>query len=151
MIPMNLINKKTRSSEIQKNKNETEVRLRNFAFMTKEDLFSQLSVTQKGLSQEDAENRQDEFGKNVITAGNKNTTLHRLLEAAINPFNIILLLIATITYFTDVVLSSRPDYLTVTIILSLVLLSSLVAFVQSQRSNSAAEKLSKMISNKAEA
>lgn len=45
--------------------------------------------------------------------------------------------------------SKKADYLTFTIILSLVFLSSLVAFVQSQRSNAAAEKLSKMITNKA--
>ena len=74
--------------------------------------------------------------------------LHRLKEAVINPFNIILLLVAVVTYFTDVVASKKPDYLTVSIILSLVFLSSLVAFVQNQRSNAAAEQLSKMISNK---
>ncbi|WP_370738182.1 magnesium-translocating P-type ATPase [Scatolibacter rhodanostii] len=105
---------------------------------------------QKGLTSQEAENKQEEFGKNTITAGQKNTTLHRLREAVVNPFNIILILIAVITYFTDVVATSRPDYLTVIIILSLVFLSSLVAFVQSQRSNASAEQLSKMISNQAD-
>ena len=147
---MNFMNKKTRGKQIQKNKHDTEVKLRSYAFLTAEELFARLSATQAGFTSEEAENRQDEFGKNVITIGNKNTALRRLREAVVNPFNVILLLIATITYFTDVAASSKPDYLTVIIILSLVFLSSLVAFMQSQRSNAAAEKLSKMISNKAD-
>lgn len=147
---MNFMSKKRLGRQIQENKQDTEVKLRFYAFLAREELLAQLSTTQAGLSSEEAENRQDSFGKNVITVGNKNTVLHRVREAVVNPFNIILLLIAIITYFTDVVAASKPDYLTVTIILSLVLLSSLVAFVQSQRSNAAAEKLSKMISNKAD-
>ena len=147
---MNFMSRKTRIRQIQKNKQNIEAKHRFYAFLTGEELLARLSTTQAGLTWEEAESRQDEFGENVITIGNKNTMLHRLREAVINPFNIILLLIAVITYFTDVVASSKPNYLTVIIILSLVFLSSLVAFVQSQRSNAAAEKLSKMISNKAD-
>lgn len=146
---MNFINRKTRSKQIQKNQYDTELKLRSYAFLTEKELFAKLSSDHGGLVNQEAENKQDEFGKNVITIGNKNTIRHRLVEAVINPFNVILLLVAVVTYFTDVVASKKPDYLTVIIILSLVFLSSLVAFVQSQRSNAAAEKLSKMISNKA--
>ncbi len=150
MIPVKFMNKKNLGKQIQKNKQDTEAKLRSYAFLTKQELFESLSASEAGLTSEEAENKQNEFGKNSITIGNKNTSLHRLREAVINPFNIILILIACITFFTDVVASSRPDYLTVIIILSLVILSSLVAFVQSQQSNAAAEKLSKMISNKAD-
>lgn len=113
-------------------------------------LLSTLSASKTGLTNEEAQEKQDEFGANVITAGNKDTMLHRLREAVINPFNVILLVIAAVNYFTDVIASSKPDYLTVSIIIFLVLVSSLVAFVQNQRSNAAAEKLSEMISNKAD-
>ncbi len=147
---MNLMNRKARGKQVTQNRKDAEVQLRRFAFLPPDELFSRLNATQAGLTAEEAENRQDAFGKNVITVGNKNTALRRLREAAINPFNIILLIIAAITYFTDVVASAKPDYLTVAIIVSLVLLSSLVAFVQDQRSNAAAEKLSRMISNKAD-
>jgi Mg2+-importing ATPase len=150
MIPVNYTNKKNHGKLIQKNKHDTELKLRSYAFMTTEEMLTRLSATQAGLTNEEAENRQEEFGKNVITIGNKNTAWRRLRDAVVNPFNVILLLIAVITYFTDVVASAKPDYLTVIIILSLVFLSSLVAFVQNQRSNAAAEKLSKMISNKAD-
>ncbi len=147
---MNLINKRNSARQIQKNKHDSERRIRLLAFLAAEELFAQLSTTESGLTGQEAVERQDKLGKNVISIGNKNTLLHRLREAVINPFNIILLLIAAITYFTDVVFSAKPDYFTITIILSLVILSGLVAFVQSQRSNAAAEKLAKMISNKAD-
>ncbi len=147
---MKFMRKKTISAQIQKNRNDTEKKLRAFAFLEKEDLLSSLSASKTGLTNEDALERQDEFGANVITVGNKDTTLHRLREAVINPFNVILLVIAAVNYFTDVIASSRPDYLTVSIIIFLVIVSSLISFVQSQRSNAAAEKLSEMISNKAD-
>ncbi len=147
---MSFIKRKKLNSQTHKNKQDIEKRLYSYAFLTVEELFAHLSTAQAGLTSDEVESRQGEFGKNIITAGNKNTTLHRIREAVVNPFNIILLLIAAITYFTDVVMSSQPDYLTAIIVLSLVLLASTVAFVQSQRSNNAAESLSKMISNKAE-
>lgn len=138
------------SKEIQKNRLETEANIRNFAFLTQEELFGNLSAKQAGFTQEEAEERQDEFGKNIITVGIKNTLFHRIKDSIINPFNIILLVIAAITLFTDVISSSQPDYNTVIIILAMVVLSGLVAFIQSERSNSAAESLSKRISNKAD-
>jgi Mg2+-importing ATPase len=150
MIPMKLMRKKTISTQIQKNRRDTEKKLRDYAFLEEEKLLSTLSASKTGLSTEEALERQNEYGANVITAGNKDTTLHRLREAVINPFNVILLVIAAVNYFTDVIASSKPDYLTVSIIIFLVLVSSLIAFVQSQRSNAAAEKLSEMISNNAD-
>lgn len=147
---MKLIRRKNINRKIQENKQSIEKNLNSYAFLSVEELFARLSTTQAGLTGKESESRQGEFGQNIITSGNKNTTLHRLREAVANPFNIILLLIAVVTYFTDVVFSPQPDYLTVIIILSLVLLASAVAFVQSQRSNNAAESLSKMISTKAD-
>jgi Mg2+-importing ATPase len=150
MIPVKFIRRKNINNKIQENKQSIEKNLYSYAFLTTEELFAHLSTTQAGLTSKESESRQEEFGQNIITTGNKNSTLHRLREAVANPFNIILLLIAAVTYFTDVVFSSQPDYLTVIIILSLVLLASTVAFVQSQRSNNAVESLSKMISTKAD-
>jgi magnesium-translocating P-type ATPase len=138
------------TTQLQQKKNESEKNLRNYAFLSVEELYSSMSATAAGLTAGQVEERQDEYGKNIITTGKSNTVLHRLQEAVINPFNIVLLVIAIITLFTDVIYASKPDYLTVGIILALVVLSSLVAFVQNQRSNAAAEKLSQMISNKAD-
>lgn len=150
MIPMKFINKKNINSKIQENKQSIEKSLCSYAVLMTEELLIKFSATQAGLTSKEVENRLEEFGQNILTTGSKNTTLHRLREAIVNPFNIILLIITVVTYFTDVIFSSQPDYLTVIIILSLVILGSTVAFVQSQRSNNAAESLSKMISTKSD-
>ncbi|MEY8353969.1 magnesium-translocating P-type ATPase [Lachnospiraceae bacterium 54-53] len=147
---MNFMKKKTIYTQVQKNRHGTEEKLRGYAFMEEEKLLLHLSASGEGLTSQAAEEKQEEYGPNVITIGSRDTVLHRLREAVINPFNVILLVIAAVNYFTDVIASSKPDYLTVGIIVSLVLLSSLVAFVQNQRSNAAAEKLSEMISNQAD-
>lgn len=138
------------NTQITRNKRESEARIRALAFQDEKELLTELVTSLSGLDQEQIEARQEEDGKNIITAGTRNTMLHRLREATVNPFNIVLLFIAVITLFTDVIYSSKPDFVTVGIILALVLVSGLVAFVQGERSNAAAEKLSKMISNKAD-
>ncbi len=135
---------------IQQHKRESEERLRELARMDMQALYSEIGAQPGGLNAEQVEQKQDAFGLNIITGGHENTKLHRLREATINPFNVVLIAIACITVFTDVVFSDKPDYLTVVIIASLILLSSLVAFVQGEKSNKAAEGLSKMISNKAD-
>ncbi|HIW21890.1 MAG TPA: magnesium-translocating P-type ATPase [Candidatus Dorea intestinavium] len=136
------------SVNVEKRK-ESVTLLRYYKDLEKEALFKELKTSEKGLSTEEAEEKREEFGRNIITTDNKNTVWSRLREAVINPFNLVLFVISIITFFTDVVYSSKPDYTTVSIILFLIIVSSLVAFVQSQRSNKAAADLSKMISNKA--
>lgn len=149
-LNQNIFRFQKRNAQIQQKQNESEKLLRNFAFLDLKDLFDHFSVSGSGLTAKQAEQLQEEYGKNIITTGQSNTTLHRLVNAVVNPFNIVLLIIAVITLFTDVIYSQHPDYITVCIILFLVIVSSLVAFIQGERSNSAAEKLSKMISNKAD-
>lgn len=136
--------------QIYQNKLDSEKKLREHAIMPEDELYEKTFSAPGGLTSEQVEEKQDEYGENIITTGNKNSVIQRLRESIINPFNVVLLIIAVITFFTDIVASDEPDYLTVIIILTLVIISSLVAFIQNQRSNSAAEKLSDMISNKAD-
>jgi Mg2+-importing ATPase len=136
--------------QIQAKKGNSERMLKGYAFTIPSDLFGIFNATPQGLFSVQVEERQEKYGKNIITNGQKNSPLHRLRESVINPFNIVLLVIAAVSLFTDVIVSTEADYLTVIIILAMVFLSSLVAFVQSQRSNSAAMQLSQMISNKAD-
>lgn len=95
-----------------------------------------------GLSQENAQQRLAEFGANVIRSEKSHGPLFRFMEALINPFNIVLFLVATITFVTDVLLSRRPDYLTAGVIFALILISSLFSFIQGEKSHSAAAQLS---------
>ena len=68
-------------------------------------------------------------GKGLIDVKNNKTLLNRLKEAIINPFNIVLILVAVVTFFTDVVIQEKKDYLTFTIIISTIIISSLISFL----------------------
>lgn len=135
---------------MQQKRSESEARLRRLAYLPTDDALSSLITLHSGLTDEQAEERLEEFGENVIASGEQSSFLSRLTEAFINPFNIVLFLVAAITFITDVMLSARPDWATVLVIIGLVLTSSVISFIQSERSSAAAAKLSAMISNKAD-
>ena len=141
-------NKKTPST-IQK-KNECESALRCFAFMKEKELLTLLETSRQGISAIKAEEHLEEYGRNVIITDKEKGWVGRLIGSLINPFNLVLLLVAFITFITDVVVSAKADITTSAIIMVLIIISSAIAFFQGEKSNNAASKLSKMISNKAD-
>jgi len=123
--------------------------LRNFSKIEIKELYEKFESSANGIKTENFEELKNQFEKNIITTGNKTSRLSRLFNAIINPFNVILLVIAVVTFFIDVVYASdNPDYLTFSIIIFMVVLSATIIFVQDEKSNSAAQLLLKMISNK---
>ena len=146
---INVIFKNNAAGAAQKKK-DCEATLRSFAFMNEEELFTLLETSGQGISVARAEEKLDEFGPNVITTDKEKGVLWRAFEALVNPFNLVLFLVAIITFITDVVMSEKKDMTTSIIIVVLILVSSAIAFFQGEKSNSAAAKLSKMISNKAD-
>ena len=135
------------SLKVFSDKNNSEVNLRKFSMINETELYQELSSRENGLTKKEANKRLEENGFNTITALNTGTTFKRLIESIINPFNIVLFLIAGITFFTDVVISDEANYLTFIIIMTMVIISSLVSFVQSEKSSKTAEKLAKLIIN----
>ena len=129
---------------------ESEAQLRQYALFTDDYLLEELQTTPQGLTAEKAEERLEENGKNIIVTERANNVWFRLLSAFVNPFNLVLMLVAAVTFVTDVALADKADYTTSLIIVALVLLSSGIAFFQGERSNAAAAQLSQMITNKAD-
>ena len=104
-----------------------------------------------GLSEEQVEKNRDLYGENTITKGQEDSILKKIYESIINPFTIILLVIAMISMVTNVWLAKpgQEDPTTSIIIVVLVLISGGIRFVQELRSDKAATNLSKMIVNTA--
>ena len=127
-----------------------EAMLRRCAADDKNTLLSKLETSAGGLDSTAARDRLDKYGENVIDSGSSRSIFQNLREAFVNPFNLVLVVIAVITYITDVLSSSKPDYFTIIIIFSLILISGFIAFIQNRRSNNAAEKLSQMLVNRAD-
>lgn len=125
-----------------------EKNLREDAKLSLKELFEKYETSDEGLSVVNIEEKQEKFGKNEIEVGNKNTLAHKLKEAFINPFNIVLIIVAIATFFTDVVISSSKDYATFILIISTIIISAIISLVQQTKSDNAAKKLKNMITNK---
>ena len=104
-----------------------------------------------GLGQEQVEENRDLYGENTITKGQEDSIFKKIYESIINPFTIILLVIAFISLVTNVWLAKpgQEDPTTSIIIVVLILISGGIRFVQELRSDKATTNLSKMIVNTA--
>ena len=104
-----------------------------------------------GLTEDQVEENRDIYGENVLTKGQEISIWKRIVESIINPFTVILLLIALVSLVTNVWLAKpgEEDPTTSLIIVVLVLLSGGIRFVQELRSDKAASNLSRMIVNTA--
>ena len=127
---------------------EIELKLKQYSKMNYEELFKEFNTSINGLNSSEIENKQEQYGKNILDIKNNNTMLKRLKEALINPFNIVLIFVAIITFFTDVVFTTNKDYLTFILIVSTVCISAIISFLQQTSSDREVQKLKNIISNK---
>ena len=113
---------------------------------TAEELLGLYNVPAGGLTDALAERSRDEYGANILTNGKKDSTAKRLAEAFISPFTLVLLALAVISVFTDIVFASAGErsYATVGIISAMVIISGTLRYVQETRSCNVAEKLTGM-------
>ncbi|MCR5168085.1 MAG: magnesium-translocating P-type ATPase [Oscillospiraceae bacterium] len=134
------------------NKNEkkriVEQQLAEIAKLSDVELYKRLDTDTEGLNQVEASDRLEEYGKNIIDLGNENNLFKRIRKAIINPFNIVLLIVAGVTFVTDVIIASEPNWATFLMLIFVVAVSGIISFVQEEKSNSAAQKLQSMITNR---
>lgn len=119
-------------------------------FSAKAECYSVLNyfgATTDGLNENQVEASMNKYGKNVVTSSNKNTLIKRLYGAFINPFTLVLIALATVSAFTDIIFAEPGEKSPVTVIIIsvMVMISGLLRFVQEARSEKASEKLNEMI------
>lgn len=131
----------------EENNYEIEKKLKEYSQMDKGQLFEKLQTSEEGISVVEVEERIEKYGENILDIRNNKTLFDRVKESFINPFNIVLIIVAIITFITDVVISANKDYATFILIISTIFISSLISFFQQTNSDKAAQKLKKMISN----
>jgi Mg2+-importing ATPase len=102
-----------------------------------------LESRSEGLSEAEAHDRLEHYGKNLVAREEHKTVLRQLGERLLNPLNIMLLVLVVVNYFfLDDIESSA-------VVLAMVVVSVTLGFVQERRSNNAAEKLRAMVSTTA--
>ena len=124
-------------------------RLTDALRMSVVDTMTFFNTSRLGLTEEQVEENRDLYGENELTKGQEDSIVKKIYESIINPFTVILLLIALVSLVTNVWLAKpgQEDPTTFIIIVVLVLLSGRIRFVQELRSDKAASNLSRMIVN----
>ncbi|HEY2257329.1 MAG TPA: magnesium-translocating P-type ATPase, partial [Variovorax sp.] len=105
-------------------------------------LWLRLDSHEDGLSSAEAQRRLAQVGSNEVAHEKPLPWWLHLWHCYKNPFNLLLTVLAVVSYVTD-------DLKATTVIGTMVLLSTLIRFVQEGRSSRAAEKLKAMVSNTA--
>jgi len=123
------------------------LRLLAAAAQDEQALFDTYETAYHGYDEKHVEQMREYYGENKITHQKGDSLLKHIFDAFVNPFTVVLFVLAAISLVTDVLLASAgaADYTAVIIIISMVMVSGLMRFVQEERSGQAAEKLSEMV------
>ena len=112
------------------------------AHMDVDPLLRKLDSHSDGLTASQVENRLIEIGPNTISKEKKVRWWTHLWYCYENPFNLLLTVLAVVSYLTE-------DMRATIVIGSMVVLSTFMRFLQEARSNRAVDKLKEMVSNRA--
>lgn len=112
-----------------------------------DEVLQELDASQSGYTSAKAEDLLEEYGPNEIKQKKKKNPLVGFVNVLINPFNLVLMVVIAVTFISDIVLAKDKDYITITILVVIVMISTLISFIQDERSSAASEKLLNMVSN----
>ncbi|NLZ80833.1 MAG: magnesium-translocating P-type ATPase [Clostridiales bacterium] len=119
----------------------------NKRVMNEEVFFQETNTSRNGLDEAMVEVMREKFGNNEITYKKKDSLLKKCFDAFVDPFTIVLLVLAAISAGTDIIFvtAENRDITAVVIVLTMVFISGTLKFVQELRSGNAAEKLEAMV------
>ena len=120
----------------------------NIALTNKNDFINKYKVNMAGLTASQVAENQKKYGTNQISGAKPKRWYHYFFESIFSPFNAILLGIALVLIYTDIILPAIPNPANIIVIICLVLISTFLEFFEEYRSNKAAEKLKEMVETK---
>jgi Mg2+-importing ATPase len=123
------------------------LRLKQAAASGKASFLEMLQTRADGLSAAEVKEHLLTYGLNEVSHEKAPAWYVQFIQAFINPFIGVLLILSIISLITDVIIQAPNDrdYTTVAVIFTMVMLSAMLRFVQEFRSNQAAEKLKSMV------
>jgi len=121
----------------------------NEAIISKEEFIEKYEINLNGLTDEIVNQRKEEYGLNELSEAKPKRWYKYLQQSLFSPFNCILIGIAIVLYYTDVILQPKPSYANIIVIAVLVIVSTLLEFFEEYKSNRAAEKLKELVATTA--
>lgn len=126
---------------------QTNERLVQAAKQDIEALFTALNSSNSGLKSTEVDVNRATYGSNKIDYHRNKSLWKAIFSAFMNPFTAILICLAIVSVFTDIIWASpgSKNYATVIIISCIITLSGTLRFVQERRSGNAADHLRDMV------
>lgn len=123
-------------------------RVLDYAYQDMDSLYRDFSISAQGYDEAKAEESRAEYGANRLAGRASDTVFYRLRRAFVNPFTVVLFVLALLSFMTDVVLASNfsRNITTPAIILGMLLTSGMLRFVQELRAKRVADCLTEMVS-----
>jgi len=110
-----------------------------YANSSSEIVLEKLGTSQKGLVDEEAKKRLEEFGYNETAKRQQRKIIVQILSKFVNPLVIVLLIIAFFSYFFG------DNKISALLVMLMAIMSVLLSFIQEYRAGKEAEKLSEMV------
>ena len=110
----------------------------DYVSVSQEVIFEKLKTSQKGLTEQEAQNRLQEYGFNEPAKKKKRTILRQILSKFVNPLVIVLLVIAGFSLFFG-------EKIEALLVILMAIMSVFLSFIQEHRAGKEAEKLSEMV------
>ncbi len=102
-------------------------------------------VSEKGITSSKASENIKYIGLNQIKQSKPKKWYNYFFSSLFSPFNSILLGISFILVYTDIILPEHPSPANIIVIAVLIIVSTLLEFIEEFRSNNAAEKLKELV------
>ena len=115
--------------------------MKNFWSYSKEDIFKKLDTSENGLSSEEAANKIEKYGKNILGEEKSSSKFMVFLSQFKSPITLILIFAAILSIFTK-------DYSDGFIILIIIMISSLLSYMNESHALDAVKKLLSSVSVK---
>lgn len=127
--------------------NSVHERVSHYASREIEELYRDFHISDSGYGEKQIEYSREKYGSNTINKRICDTIFYRLRKAFINPFTIILMFLAVISFVTDVLPASdySRDMTTPLIIISMLLIGGAIRFSQEMRSKHVADHLTSLL------
>jgi len=121
--------------------------MKKYAYCDAQEIYQDIPTTTDGLPLEQVEAMRELYGENQLAGRKSDTLWYRFRRAFVNPFTIILIVLAIVSFITDVLLPAdfSENMTTVVIICVMILISGTIRLVQELRAKNASDQLERLI------
>lgn len=113
--------------------------------LASEDFKKKHDVSENGITSAKASENLKNYGLNQIKQAKPKKWYNYFFASLFSPFNSILLGISFVLIYTDIILPEHPNPANIIVIAVLIIVSTLLEFIEEFRSNNAAEKLKELV------